>query len=542
MGKLEYSVIAPIKESDKGKVCLAKVEGYEFPVVVKELKHGNKAVFQSLCASESVYIPRIYRIEEDEGRLIIAEEYIEGEILSEYLASGKLTQEEWLDIAKQLCEALSTLHTSIPPVIHRDIKPSNIIINAKGQVKLIDFDSSRLYKEESENDTRLLGTERYAPPEQYGFSQTDARSDIYSLGVVFGLFPAFSSKARQKRWQRMVEKCTLFAPESRYQSVEAIEKEIDKIIRVGKKARMRIRIMGCILIPVLIAVLMLLFRNPIVPISEDIQPSPTPTEVPVTEAVQPSPTPTEVPVTEAVQPSPTPTDVPNETEQEVQTIPPALREIENDIPEYVALKEDIRDNNRYVMYCFKDRLTENGFWMQVGWFDNPGIHLIYIELHSVRDGRRFGLGNNNYEIIGNAVCIQEEYMQTLEDGYYSVVVNLYDAENGHEIGHEIYLYVAESDSWQNQEWWLQNTTLSYYGTADKVPQVIVKNDSYNKIDSLLYRDRTPVASSMYRILYDGKVLVFTEEFMCQYAEGDSVELFVVDTGGMYIPVRIDYLP
>ena len=99
----------------------------------------------------------------------------------------------------------------------------------EGVVKIIDFDSSRQYKEESENDTRLLGTEKYAAPEQYGFSQTDCRSDIYSLGVVFGRFPEFASKGRRKRWKKLVEKCTLFAPESRFQTVTEVKRELRKV-------------------------------------------------------------------------------------------------------------------------------------------------------------------------------------------------------------------------------------------------------------------------------------------------------------------------
>ena len=72
-----------------------------------------------------------------------------------------------------------------------------MIISSQGIVKVIDFDSSRFYKAEGDSDTRLLGTEKYAPPEQYGFSQTDCRSDIYSMGVVFEKFTVFMSKERK---------------------------------------------------------------------------------------------------------------------------------------------------------------------------------------------------------------------------------------------------------------------------------------------------------------------------------------------------------
>ena len=74
MSKLNYSIIAPIKESNKGKVCLAKVEGYEFPVIVKELIHGNSTVFRSLSALDSEYVPKIYELREDTNRLLVVEE------------------------------------------------------------------------------------------------------------------------------------------------------------------------------------------------------------------------------------------------------------------------------------------------------------------------------------------------------------------------------------------------------------------------------------------------------------------------------------
>ena len=239
MGKIQYQVIMTMKESDKGSVYLATMEGYRFPVVVKRLKHGNRRVFEAIQELQSNQIPQVYLMEEADDGLWVAEEYIEGELLSDRIRDGLLTEAQYLDIAKQLCGVLSELHSHVPPIIHRDIKPSNIIVNSKGIVKLIDFDSSRVYKEDSDGDTRLLGTEKYAAPEQYGFSQTDSRSDIYSLGVVFGSFSEAFSEARRKRWNKLVERCTLFAPESRFQTVEEILHEILKLEKGRTKQRIK---------------------------------------------------------------------------------------------------------------------------------------------------------------------------------------------------------------------------------------------------------------------------------------------------------------
>ena len=84
-----------------------------------------------------------------------------------------LSDEQKLNYALQLCEAVGFLHAMKPSVIHRDIKPSNILINNKMELKLIDFDASRQYKDApSSSDTRLLGTVEYAPPEQFGYAQS----------------------------------------------------------------------------------------------------------------------------------------------------------------------------------------------------------------------------------------------------------------------------------------------------------------------------------------------------------------------------------
>jgi serine/threonine protein kinase len=82
-----------------------------------------------------------------------------------------------------MCEVLQFLHTQEPPIIFRDVKPANIMIMPNGQLKLIDFGIARTYKEGKRKDTMSMGTAAYAPFEQFGKGQTDARSDVYSLAA-----------------------------------------------------------------------------------------------------------------------------------------------------------------------------------------------------------------------------------------------------------------------------------------------------------------------------------------------------------------------
>jgi len=132
-------------------------------------------------------LPRIYEQFEENGQYYLVMDFIEGETLDNVLerqhALGKrLPIEQVLNIGKQLCRVLAYLHTQQPPVIFRDLKPANIILDAHGQVYLIDFGIARLFKQGQIKDTVALGSQGYAPPEQYRHA-TSQRSDIYSLGA-----------------------------------------------------------------------------------------------------------------------------------------------------------------------------------------------------------------------------------------------------------------------------------------------------------------------------------------------------------------------
>lgn len=118
------------------------------------------------------------------GSLCVVREYAEGLPLNQYVRENAPSVSQVISIIVQLCDILSYLHGHTPPIIHRDIKPQNIIIDNNGKIKLIDFGISRVYDKEAKADTVFFGTQDFSPPEQYGFSQTDCRSDIFSLGVV----------------------------------------------------------------------------------------------------------------------------------------------------------------------------------------------------------------------------------------------------------------------------------------------------------------------------------------------------------------------
>ncbi len=112
-------------------------------------------------------------------------DFIEGENLANILShSGYLREDECLTWIKQVCDALIYLHEQHEPIIHRDIKPQNIIITPKNEAILVDFGISKIVdpKLTSVLSIRAL-TPGYAPPEQYGMSKTDERTDIYAIGA-----------------------------------------------------------------------------------------------------------------------------------------------------------------------------------------------------------------------------------------------------------------------------------------------------------------------------------------------------------------------
>jgi serine/threonine-protein kinase len=132
----------------------------------------------------------IYEINKEHDPPFIAMEYVEGETLARVIASGRLTALAAVEIAVQTAEALAEAHDA--GIVHRDIKPANIIINKRGQVKVVDFGLAKKFLSDSEDLTQqqlshsgmIMGTVTYMSPEQARGQAVDARTDVWSLGVV----------------------------------------------------------------------------------------------------------------------------------------------------------------------------------------------------------------------------------------------------------------------------------------------------------------------------------------------------------------------
>lgn len=147
------------------------------------------------------------------------EEYVEGDNLADLLSEARFTSSEARRIVSQLCSALWILHSM--GIVHRDVKPENVILRGNEAV-LIDFDASRVFKNEESRDTQVLGTTGYAAPEQYGIAQTDERADLYSLGVLLNILLTGKHPSRELapgHLGRIVQKCTMVNPKKRFKNV-----------------------------------------------------------------------------------------------------------------------------------------------------------------------------------------------------------------------------------------------------------------------------------------------------------------------------------
>ena len=152
-------------------------------------KYSERAeVYLSLLGKSCPYLPRIYEaaLDQDQNHMLVLEEYVAGDTLAMLLQAGPLTGRQVRKICIQLCKGLYVLHSL--GWVHRDIKPENIIILGDRAV-LIDYDAARSYESGKNKDTHILGTVGYAPPEQYGISETDFRANVSSGGSAHAYEP-----------------------------------------------------------------------------------------------------------------------------------------------------------------------------------------------------------------------------------------------------------------------------------------------------------------------------------------------------------------
>ena len=218
--KSRFKKIKLLRKTEKGEVWLASTETGE-NVILKRINFAGLP-YLKLKENFNPFWAKILYFAEEENETLVVEEFISGEVLADRIERKKyFTENEVRKILLQICDGLEILHSL--GIIHRDIKPSNLILQPGGIVRLTDFDAARIVKENQSEDTIFLGTKGYAPPEQYGSEQTDARSDIYALGITAKKLLGENYTGYLKK---ILEKCTAFDPAARYQSAKELKRAI----------------------------------------------------------------------------------------------------------------------------------------------------------------------------------------------------------------------------------------------------------------------------------------------------------------------------
>lgn len=201
--------------------------------VKKTLDIYSRDVYEQLASVRIEGVPAVKECVADDGKLIVVEEYVQGRSLKQVLDEhGLLNEEQAYEIAVQLVDILVRLHQLEPAIVHRDIKPSNIIIEKNGHVNLIDFNAARHVNADKNEDTRMLGTVYFAAPEQFGFGQSDERTDIYGLGATINYIMTGDKPGAgiaECIFSDILKKCLMVDAKDRYQSAEELRGVLDML-------------------------------------------------------------------------------------------------------------------------------------------------------------------------------------------------------------------------------------------------------------------------------------------------------------------------
>ena len=246
---LVYRPEACLAERESRSVWLLRRRCDEAPYVLKIAREGGEDLEEEFRLLTQLYpalagrVPLAADCFRQEETVYLVRSYLPGQSLTRYLdRTGPCDEASCRQMGLKLLSLLDQLHRMDPPIIHRDIKPDNIIIGPDGDVGLIDFGIARQYKPHRDSDTRIMGSSVTAAPEQYGFAQTDERTDLYALGATLiwtltGSYDWDSLEAApvSRQLKGVLRKCTAFSPEDRYPTAAALKDGL------GGKARGRQR-------------------------------------------------------------------------------------------------------------------------------------------------------------------------------------------------------------------------------------------------------------------------------------------------------------
>lgn len=235
----EDSCTVLVKETATGIFCVLKW-GRK---IQAEMLQNEMEILQKLTEMGLTGIPKAYRIFEENGGVYFLREYIEGTPLSQMvMQKGGIQERELCKISLKICQAVENFQKLEDPMIHRDIKPENIVVTPTGETVFIDFGTMRSYKKDSQRDTFVVGTRGTAAPEQYGYRQTDQRTDVYAIGQTMLYMVTESYELDQlseckisRKLKKIIEKACSFEPDKRYADAAELRKAIEKCQEDNRK-------------------------------------------------------------------------------------------------------------------------------------------------------------------------------------------------------------------------------------------------------------------------------------------------------------------
>ena len=222
----EYDLVRVLRDTPKGSVrqFRHKQLGRDLVCLCFE---GDGTIYRLLQRVRHPHLPRIYEVRQEEDRCMVLEEYLSGSTVAQVLENGVYTDDGVRRVMAAVCDGVGFLHQH--GFIHRDIKPENVMICDDGRVVLLDFDIAREYKPQARQDPRVIGTAGYAAPEQFGVAQTDARSDLFAMGVMMNVMLTGQHPTRQAATGKLaplIEKCTQLDPNKRFADVWELKKRL----------------------------------------------------------------------------------------------------------------------------------------------------------------------------------------------------------------------------------------------------------------------------------------------------------------------------
>ena len=219
---IHYTKIRSIHQGNTTEIWLIKENSTNQEYVLKIIKRIGTP-YPQMLGLRHFNLPVLQYVAETDDVTYVVEEYLHGMNLQEYFDRyGSLNENIVCQYATEICDCLELLHSH--HILHRDIKPSNLFLTDNHKLKLIDFDAGRVEKSYKDNDTQIIGTPGFASPEQYGFQQTDERTDIYSLGLTLQMLLGYDTY--NGFMLPILKGCTEFDPSKRYASARKLKQAI----------------------------------------------------------------------------------------------------------------------------------------------------------------------------------------------------------------------------------------------------------------------------------------------------------------------------